>query len=807
MSIKISVIMPVYNVEKYLAKCFDSVLASTLKDIEIIAVDDGTKDNSGKIIDEYLEKDSRIIAIHKENGGYGSAINAGLEIAKGEYIAILETDDWIASNMYEILYANAKKYKADCAKGNFYYCPNKYVNNSCKFFDTLPINSPFKLRDYPEILLFAPSIWSGIYRHEFLKSNNIKCTLKVSPYEDLPFVCEVYSKANSIVLIDEPMYYYRCEPNQGSSTIRNDRKLFKLINQIQNTLEIVEKIGSLEYIREALFKHIYNCALLFVDNAHSKLKKELFCDFGNFFKSRYAKELQFEFFNNKEIKIAQALKSHNYIYYKNSKKGNRFKRFAKNVIHLLFYRNNKRFDEINTQIKNVSNEINVSFKKINSQLRNVLDLESEVDKLKQQLEKTLNFKFEINRLQQQFIKNEHNNLLMQKILKFKNTLKKPSVIFLVYHWFYWTMDSIYKELINNNFDVKIVVSPALDIDESLREKEMNDNFNFFNSKMYNVIKGYDFKAKTLYDLEKNLPDFIFYQTNQMQDYPYEFNIRHFYNKALCIIVPYNFFVANIQHHQFNENFYNLVWLNCVETKIEKKMFSKYTYNKGENILVTGYPKMDNLYFSNDKYSWKNFNNKKIIWLPNFSNNEEWKINNVNLDKYYQNFYEYIRDNKNVDILLSPNDFLKSKYIQTQINTISNSDFDNFVFKWKSLANGIYETKEDYLSIFNSSDALILDDFSFVGEYLYTKKPICFINRFKDREELLQHFTEFGQITLQNCYIAQSWDDVVNFINNVVCNGNDYMFQKRQDFYNKYLDENSGRVGYYIVSKIKEKLIL
>ena len=316
---KISIIMPIYNVEKYLPKCFDSVIASTLEDIEIIAVDDGAKDNSGKIVDEYASKDCRIIPIHKENGGYGSAINAGLEIAKGEYIAILETDDWIMPNMYEELYLNALKYKSDVTKGNYYSCPAENKKKFEKFSSFLPVYKPFKLKDENRLLILAPSIWSAIYKREFLETNNIKCTEKVTPYEDLPFACEVYSKAESIVLIDKPLYCYRCEPKQGSSTIRNDRKLFKVIEQINNCLDIVKEIGSFDYIQEALFKHIYNSMLLFVGNAHDELKEELFNKFGDIFNSHYGNTLKYELFRKSEIKHVKYLKNHKYSKFKNSK--------------------------------------------------------------------------------------------------------------------------------------------------------------------------------------------------------------------------------------------------------------------------------------------------------------------------------------------------------------------------------------------------------------------------------------------------------------------------------------------------------
>ncbi|HJA50079.1 MAG TPA: glycosyltransferase, partial [Candidatus Fusicatenibacter intestinipullorum] len=93
--VKISVIIPVYNVEKYLKRCLDSVINQTYKNLEIILIDDGSTDNSGKICDEYAQKDERIIVIHKENGGVSSARNKGLDICIGDYISFIDSDDWI----------------------------------------------------------------------------------------------------------------------------------------------------------------------------------------------------------------------------------------------------------------------------------------------------------------------------------------------------------------------------------------------------------------------------------------------------------------------------------------------------------------------------------------------------------------------------------------------------------------------------------------------------------------------------------------------------------------------------------------
>ena len=108
----ISVIMPTYKVEEYFQQCIESVLNQTLKDIEIIPVDDGSPDKCGEIMDYYAEKDHRVKPIHQKNGGYGKAVNSGFDKASGKYVAIVETDDFIEPNMLEVLYKAAEKHQA-----------------------------------------------------------------------------------------------------------------------------------------------------------------------------------------------------------------------------------------------------------------------------------------------------------------------------------------------------------------------------------------------------------------------------------------------------------------------------------------------------------------------------------------------------------------------------------------------------------------------------------------------------------------------------------------------------------------------
>src|SRR5690348_8514297 len=113
MNPKISIIVPIYDVQKYLFKCIDSILAQTFTDYELILVNDGSPDSCGEICNEFAKKDKRIKVIHKKNGGLSSARNAGLEIAKGEYIGFIDSDDFIHNKMYEILYQNALFHSSD----------------------------------------------------------------------------------------------------------------------------------------------------------------------------------------------------------------------------------------------------------------------------------------------------------------------------------------------------------------------------------------------------------------------------------------------------------------------------------------------------------------------------------------------------------------------------------------------------------------------------------------------------------------------------------------------------------------------
>lgn len=220
---KISVIVPVYKVENYLAQCLDSILAQSLEDIEIIVIDEGDKDRCREIIDIYEKLDPRIVAIHEHNGGYGNSVNKGIDIARGKYIGIVESDDIIEPDMYELLYDQAETLQAQITKAPFYYCwdrDSELVGEREDRFgsilapmmenclDLLPTDRVFTLRQYPILLAAHPSIWSAIYDAEWLRSTGIRFLSK-GAYVDIQFRFQTLMAAERIAWCDDPVYFWR----------------------------------------------------------------------------------------------------------------------------------------------------------------------------------------------------------------------------------------------------------------------------------------------------------------------------------------------------------------------------------------------------------------------------------------------------------------------------------------------------------------------------------------------------------------------------------------------------------------------
>lgn len=235
--IKISIVVPVYNTEKYLKRCLESISKQSLKEIEIIIVNDGSPDNSHSIIKEYEEKDSRIKVINKKNGGISSARNEGIKLASGKYIIHIDSDDFIEQNYFKDMYEKAEKDNLDIVVSDIYW---DYENGNIKYQKDLDINENIISGEEYVNMFFkekiSPVVWNKMYRLNLYKDNNIKYPENVSLGEDLATTPLLAKNAKRIGKINKAYLHY--VQNINSITKSNPtKKIYELIE----ALNILEK--------------------------------------------------------------------------------------------------------------------------------------------------------------------------------------------------------------------------------------------------------------------------------------------------------------------------------------------------------------------------------------------------------------------------------------------------------------------------------------------------------------------------------------------------------------------------------------
>ncbi|MBO8432243.1 MAG: glycosyltransferase family 2 protein [Bacteroidetes bacterium] len=238
----ISIVVPVYNVEQYVGKCLDSLLGQTLKDIEVICVDDCSTDASLSILNAYGKKDNRVKVITSSvNGKQGTARNIGIRAARAEYIGLVDSDDWVAETMYENLYEAARRENADVVVGNY----AEYYSES----DIRPqwngekgvLENGDRGERNRGIIARSPRIWTSIFKRKLFVDNGLFYPENLF-YEDNAIGQALYCSAGKIVKVDKLCYFYRC--NNVSTTRRyNDYRFFDRIETSKLYLENMKRLG------------------------------------------------------------------------------------------------------------------------------------------------------------------------------------------------------------------------------------------------------------------------------------------------------------------------------------------------------------------------------------------------------------------------------------------------------------------------------------------------------------------------------------------------------------------------------------
>ena len=224
----LSVIIPAYNVEKYIERCITSVLNQNLKDIEIIIIDDGSKDKTAEICQKLSQKNKNIIFKQVKNGGCSAARNIGLSIAQSKYVAFLDSDDWVDLNMYGDMVNEAERNKADIV-----ICGFKKIDENFNLLSTVKIDKKNTKNDYIDCTTeWFASPCNKIYRKDILKKNSIEFLLNIYTGEDMffNFICFFYS--NKIVSIDTPYYNYFMNQNSVSNNYRNRTDIYIVIDEL-----------------------------------------------------------------------------------------------------------------------------------------------------------------------------------------------------------------------------------------------------------------------------------------------------------------------------------------------------------------------------------------------------------------------------------------------------------------------------------------------------------------------------------------------------------------------------------------------
>lgn len=235
---KVSILVPCYNVAKYLPECLDSIVNQTLGSIEIICINDGSTDETLDIIKRYAEKDSRIVIIDKENEGYGKSMNRGIDAATGEYIGIVESDDWVEPDAFETLFNTAKKHKADVVKADFVFFDNDTraerpswgIGLDKYYFDM--VFCPAVIA--PQIIWSGhPSIWTCLYKTKMIRGRRIYFpTTPGASFQDMGFKPKTFIAAERFVYIDKPVLHYRKHANNSD---KNNSKIFAVCDSHDDT--------------------------------------------------------------------------------------------------------------------------------------------------------------------------------------------------------------------------------------------------------------------------------------------------------------------------------------------------------------------------------------------------------------------------------------------------------------------------------------------------------------------------------------------------------------------------------------------
>lgn len=757
MNPKISVIIPVYNVEEYLREALDSVINQTLKDIEIICIDDYSTDNSLSVLKEYASKDSRIKVFKQEvNRGQGPARNRALDIAKGEIIMFLDPDDWYTLDACEKVYNQLTKNKNDFLYMNYCFCNEtkgeRVYKNGENHLDCL-----FEYADCPNIKLWElkNNFWYNVntvcraYKREFLEKYHIRYDETIRLCEDVPFFAKCIANAQSVSIILDELYTIRNRAGSTSKTasiyedvIISRKKAYDIIKNSQHAEGL--KIPCLCYALTVL-SHFYNL---------TKIDRKIEKDF-------YNKIRKFFIFLNENEDI-ESIKDHTQHYYaykmilKNSYRIYKFNKFVQSI-----YSNKVVFDR--GYERKIIKFLGISYKTI------------------------VNSK----------VSNKNKDIIIDRIRnKIKNN-KKINVIFIsneISKWGYSDLYNKFKE--SKYFNPKIIVLPLLRVhnNKDNTQPDLKTQYDFYKKQGFDVEFAYNTEKKFYRSLRRYCPDIVFYQ--QHWGLPPKFNIMNASRYALPFYTSYSFDVIDDKLH-YTKEFHQLLQTFFVDTELNLKTYASYNTKALNNCLVVGYPKLDE-YINNTpldyKKYWKEPDKFKIIYAPHHSIEKD----SLNLATFLENgqfILELAKSHPETTWVFKPHPRLAFALLKNKIMT--EEELKKYYQDWKEIGN-ICESG-NYIDLFKTSDLMITDCGSFLGEYLPSGKPLIQLVNPK------ANFNKMGKKVKSEYYFSHNNEELQQLFDEIVIKKNDYKKEARKKLTDEIFDFSksaSDRIYEHI-----EKLVL
>lgn len=741
---KVSVIVPIWNVEKYLPKCLDSLVNQTLKDIEIICINDGSSDNCLNILKEYQAKDDRIVVIDQENRGQGNARNSGLKVAKGEYIMFCDSDDYYDINMCEKMYSAIVENDCDLA-----VCEVNFVlENDNPILRKIDNSDWYKLK-YNGFKIVNDSILFSIPISACIK---IYVKSKIDKYsiffpdkllqEDRVFMYKYLSICENVFFLKEKLYYRLIRVGSTYYNIKNRKvnSYFDCVESINDLFVFLDK-NLLLAKKNDLFFHFFLISLNNCDKKYLKLSDIVkVCNI-----LRKNKSLSYEFYdlkpNSYQQYIINLIKNRKYIMLlhvlKNSPEYQT--KYNLKLFDLISLFKIKEYSDKNKSIKKKFYILSIPFIKIiKKDKKTYIKLFNFIPLLKVN-SNIVSKKTEIN------IQNNYKHVLERIKNKVRNG-GKVRVAFLISTRSKWVYQDFYSRLKNSGIFEPIILI------QYFHTEDINKTYDFF--KLLNMKVEYAYLNGKNLDLSRFEPDIIFYQQ------------RFFLDKKQDILTTSRFSLACHIHYgtclstesiERGEYFYKNLYINFIISKELKSEYQKCYNGLVSNLAVVGHPKFD-VYYCYKGNTYK----KYVIYAPHHSLKNDLP-RCATFDKNGLEILEFAKNHPEFSWTFKPHP--RFKYAVVHNSIMEQDEIEDYYNEWAKI--GMIHTDGNYFDIFKQARCMITDSISFLTEFLPTRQPVIHL-RSKNAEE----YDIMSKRIIDHYYAVYNNNELQKYLNMVLIEDKD-----------------------------------